>query len=358
MPSLVIVTTGAATNGGATDAWRAVRSDSDLQFAPIAPPDPPQTPEWLRAVGEILNSIFGPVAHAIAAAWPVLQWVLVAIGVALLIMLVVRILGLDVFKRRDVVEEAEVDLAPDRAEAQALLSDADALAAQGRYGEAVRLLLARSIERRARFIRAVEPRGCLRNRRQAQQTCDGKCGNDGEAAPHGVRPARSAAAMIGVTGNDGRSAVELLRQHGASKQMRPGRLAEGEQQVGLAALVFGMPVGGAQYEAAFAHTVVPPASENVRQILGREIFPALIEQDGLVRRLRLGNAAPGFGQFGEFHRPCQPLLIARDKFSLGRARNFSASDDMKQNDQRSRNGGRLGPFDPGNARHRPPWSYL
>ena len=138
MPSLVIVTTGAATNGGATDAWRAVRSDSDLQFAPIAP-------EWLRAVGEILNSIFGPVAHAIAAAWPVLQWVLVAIGVALLIMLVVRILGLDVFKRRDVVEEAEVDLAPDRAEAQALLSDADALAAQGRYGEAVRLLLARSI---------------------------------------------------------------------------------------------------------------------------------------------------------------------------------------------------------------------
>ncbi|MAK99116.1 MAG: hypothetical protein CL807_06450 [Citromicrobium sp.] len=145
MPSLVIVTTGAATNGGATDAWRAVRSDSDLQFAPIAPPDPPQTPEWLRAVGEILNSIFGPVAHAIAAAWPVLQWVLVAIGVALLIMLVVRILGLDVFKRRDVVEEAEVDLAPDRAEAQALLSDADALAAQGRYGEAVRLLLARSI---------------------------------------------------------------------------------------------------------------------------------------------------------------------------------------------------------------------
>ncbi len=140
--------------------------------------------------------------------------------------------------------------------------------------------------------------------------------------------------------------------------MRPSRLAEGEQQVGLAALVFGMPVGGAQYEAAFAHTVVPPASENVRQIFGWEIFPALIEKDGLVRCLRLGNAAPGFGQFGEFHRPCQPLLIACDKFSLGRARNFSASDDMKQNDQRSRNGGRLGPFDPGNARQRPPWSYL
>ena len=98
--------------------------------------------------------------------------------------------------------------------------------------------------------------------------------------------------------------------------MRPGRLAEGEQQVGLAALVFRMPVGGAQYEAAFAHTVVPPAAENVRQILGRDIFPALIEQDSLVRRLRLGNAAPGFGQFGEFDRPCQPLLIARDKFSL------------------------------------------
>lgn len=145
MPSLAIVTTGAATNGGASDAWRAVRSDSDLQFAPVAQPDPPQTPEWLRVLGEFLNSIFGPVAHAIAAAWPVLQWVLVAIGVALLALLIVRLLGLDVFKGRDRPEETQVDLAPDRAEAQALLSDADALAAQGRYGEAVRLLLARSI---------------------------------------------------------------------------------------------------------------------------------------------------------------------------------------------------------------------
>ena len=113
-----------------------------------------------------------------------------------------------------------------------------------------------------------------------------------------------------------------------------------------------MPVGGAQYEAAFAHTVVPPASENVRQIFGREIFPALIEQDGLVRRLRLGNAAPGFGQFGEFHRPCQPLLIACHQLRLWRARNFPASDDMKQNDQRSRNGGRLGSVDPGKAKVR------
>lgn len=140
-----IVTTGAATNGGASDAWRAVRNDSDLQFAPIAPPDQPPTPEWLRALGEFLNSIFGPVAHAIAAAWPVLQWVLIAIGAALLVLLIARIVGLDVFRPRKKTDEVTVDLAPDRAEAQALLSDADALAAQGRYGEAVRLLLARSI---------------------------------------------------------------------------------------------------------------------------------------------------------------------------------------------------------------------
>ncbi len=145
MPSLIVVTTQAGTNEGAASAWRAVRSDSDLQFAPIAQPDPPQTPEWLRSLGEFLVNIFEPVARGITAAWPVLQWVLIAIGVALLVLLIIRIFGLPVFKRNAGDKQDESGLAPDRAEAVALLGDADALAAQGRYGEAVRLLLARSI---------------------------------------------------------------------------------------------------------------------------------------------------------------------------------------------------------------------
>ena len=144
MPSLFVVTTGASTDGAAADAWRAVRDDPDLQFQPIAPPEAPHTPEWLRAVGEFLVSVFGPVGRAFVASWPVLQWVLVAIGVALLVLLIARIAGLEVFRKKR-AEAADADVMPDRAEAQALLGDADSLAAQGRYGEAVHLLLARSI---------------------------------------------------------------------------------------------------------------------------------------------------------------------------------------------------------------------
>ena len=39
--------------------------------------------------------------------------------------------------------------------------------------------------------------------------------------------------MIGVPGKDRRRPVELFQQHGPGKQMRPGRLAERQQQVRL-----------------------------------------------------------------------------------------------------------------------------
>ena len=139
------VTTRGGSKDGAADAWRAVRDDSDLQFEPIPQAQESPPPEWLRALGEFLAELFSPVARAFVASWPVIQWVLVAIGIALLVMLIMRIIGLEVFKARANAQSAEDDLSPDRAEAQALLSDADTLAAQGKYGEAVRLLLARSI---------------------------------------------------------------------------------------------------------------------------------------------------------------------------------------------------------------------
>lgn len=145
MPSLLPVTTRAGTDESPASAWRAVRDDPDIQFEPVTPPEQPEPPEWLAAVGEFLVWIFGFVARGFIAAWPVLQWVLVAVGVILLLLVIARVVGLPVFKRRERDEDVPDDLAPDRGEAQALLSDADALAAQGRYGEAVRLLLARSI---------------------------------------------------------------------------------------------------------------------------------------------------------------------------------------------------------------------
>jgi hypothetical protein len=139
------VTTGASTNEGAIDAWRAVRDDPDIQFEPIAPSDAPGTPDWLLAVGDFLAYVFGFVARGFVFAWPVLQWVLIAAGIALLVLLIARIFDVPILRRREKSDADNASVTPDRAEAQALLGDADALAAQGRYGEAVRLLLARSI---------------------------------------------------------------------------------------------------------------------------------------------------------------------------------------------------------------------
>ena len=145
MPSHGLVTISTGTQDTASDAWRDVRSDPDIQFEPAALPDAPVTPEWLIAIGDFLSAIFAPVARAFVFAWPVLQWVLLALAVVLVVLIVVRIIGNPLARWRKKPAGEDTDFTPDRAEAQALLGDADALAAQGRYGEAVRLLLARSI---------------------------------------------------------------------------------------------------------------------------------------------------------------------------------------------------------------------
>ena len=104
------MTTGASTNEGAIDAWRAVRDDPDIQFEPIAPPDAPDTPDWLLAVGDFLAYVFGFVARGFVFAWPVLQWVLIAAGIALLVLLPVlyrgsRIIWLNIFVKYKRPEE-------------------------------------------------------------------------------------------------------------------------------------------------------------------------------------------------------------------------------------------------------------
>jgi hypothetical protein len=114
--------------------------DHSLQFVFAGPGRPPQTPGWLKAIGEFLR-----------AAAPLMQWVFwagVAIGVIALLVFIgreviaVRWPGL---RRRPVVLAApEWRPAPERA--RALLEDADRLAAGGRYAEAAHLLLHRSID--------------------------------------------------------------------------------------------------------------------------------------------------------------------------------------------------------------------
>lgn len=148
---------GAASDRAAGD-WDAVRHAADIQFTPLPAakaPVAPEMPEWLKALGRFLEWVFGPVGRFLGMSWPVFQWVLIGLGVLLAAFLLWRLLGPVVTQwlRRRGNEEEAAQWAPARAEAVALLEDGDRLAAEGRFGEAVHLLLQRSV----RHIRDSQP---------------------------------------------------------------------------------------------------------------------------------------------------------------------------------------------------------
>lgn len=114
-------------------------SQKDIQFS-FEVPDTPERldlnlPDWLasvlRVIGVILSYLF---------------W----LGLALLLGLIAYLIFQSVRppgKRPDLSEPEEPEVyTPTKARAQALLSEADELAAEGRYAEAIHLLLFRSID--------------------------------------------------------------------------------------------------------------------------------------------------------------------------------------------------------------------
>jgi hypothetical protein len=134
----------AATSGDASRDWEAVRRSAEIQFAPLPPIKPPETPAWLEWLNKLLRAIFGPLAEGLVSAWPVIQYVMIALAALLVIYLLWRLLGPLVARLRDRKAAPEA-WAPTREEALALLGDADRLANEGRYGEAAHLLLLRSV---------------------------------------------------------------------------------------------------------------------------------------------------------------------------------------------------------------------
>ena len=124
---------------GFAQAYARVRADPQIQFA-LPRIQPPYLPAWLRWLG-----------HALREAWPVIRiglWIAMGAAVLLLLWLIGRrVLGLRWSRRGGrAVEAEEIAWRPDAAPTRALLAEADALAAAGRYGEAARLVLRRSIE--------------------------------------------------------------------------------------------------------------------------------------------------------------------------------------------------------------------
>jgi hypothetical protein len=131
--------------------WQQIRDSGDIQYAPIPPQQfkPPEPPGWLKALGQwldsVLRAIFEPVGKMLGLSWPVVQWVLIGLAALFVLLIVWRLVEPLIRAPRRAKPKTDPDWVPDREEAIALLEDADRLAAAGRFGEAVHLLLKRSV---------------------------------------------------------------------------------------------------------------------------------------------------------------------------------------------------------------------
>lgn len=144
MSSAVPDIAGSTAEAEALQAWEAVRHSTDIQYAPLPPVSPPETPGWLSALGEALRKLFSPLGEAVGLSWPVVEGILIALAVLGALVLVWHML-LPLIRRGKPAQADEPDWSPDHAKALALLEDADRLAAEGRYAEATHLLLQRSV---------------------------------------------------------------------------------------------------------------------------------------------------------------------------------------------------------------------
>jgi hypothetical protein len=130
---------GKASEEAFAAVHRELLADRSIQFE-LSRFEPPRPPNWLRPLGDFLRDIF-PVLE-------VLFWMLLA-GLVLFLLYAMarRLSGAEWPWRRRPQEDGEaLLLQPEQGSARRLLSEADALAAQGRYSEASHLLLFRSIE--------------------------------------------------------------------------------------------------------------------------------------------------------------------------------------------------------------------
>jgi hypothetical protein len=133
-------------------AHKRLLAHHDLQFdfTRYVPPKQPPAPGWLIELARLFK-LAAPVMQ-------VVFWAGVAALVLLILYLVGRELGFIRWGRRQGLAGLDFQYQPDADTARALLADADALAAQGRFAEAVHVLLQRSIEdMRTRRPRAVAP---------------------------------------------------------------------------------------------------------------------------------------------------------------------------------------------------------
>ena len=108
---------------------------------------PPQTPGWVKALARAIRAM----GHALKPYTTELRWGfwgLVALIVLALVLLLARALARrpGMALRPGTTSLQSTGWGPSAARAQALLSEADRLAGEGRFGEAVRVLLHRTLD--------------------------------------------------------------------------------------------------------------------------------------------------------------------------------------------------------------------
>lgn len=158
---------------GLAAAHEALKANSSIQFSLQPAPPPAEPPQWLRDFSQWLSEAVKPVGRLfrwIGSFMPdapyaqILLWTVLAaaaLGFAIMVYRRLRDGEWSLPRRRRPVgigaEAEEETWSPDAAPARSWLREADALAAQGRYAEAVHHLLFRSIEdigrRRPRLVR-------------------------------------------------------------------------------------------------------------------------------------------------------------------------------------------------------------
>jgi hypothetical protein len=146
-------------------AYHALRTDSSVQFNLVPPPQPPKPPHWLEAFLRWLGDVLKPVGRALewlagflpdAAYARILLWVVIALGAAALLWAIYNRVRYGEWRLRlsrlaaAHPIDAEEEWAPDETGARSWLEEADALAREGRFAEAIHHLLFRSIEDIAR----------------------------------------------------------------------------------------------------------------------------------------------------------------------------------------------------------------
>lgn len=118
----------------------------DIQYAPLPPYKVPKSdpPEWLTAIMRFLMKVFEPLGRWLGSGWSLVEIVLVILAVIGALWIIWTLLQRWRLTRALAVPATAAPVI-DRAAALALLEDADALAAEGRFDEAVHLLLRRSV---------------------------------------------------------------------------------------------------------------------------------------------------------------------------------------------------------------------